>query len=159
MNNFDNLFEDPSNIEEIDVWNKAEARGYEIQKKLISLPLYTGNEVQNLIEGFHDLGSLKILRSDSKIFAIPVIGFDGLEDGYYYPRWQFVDNSKIVPGLSDVLQEFKGYSQWEIYAWLVSKNARIPNNLSPSEFLILAYKGPISERENLVNIVISAAIS
>jgi hypothetical protein len=99
-----------------------------------------------------------VLR-ESKIFAIPLIGFEGLEDGYYYPKWQFTDNGKIVTGLSDVLQELKGYSEWEIYVWLVSKNVRIPNNLSPSEFLILAHNGPISERENLVNIVIAAATS
>jgi hypothetical protein len=60
MEDIDNMFNDPAIIEEVDIWNHAEARGLEIQKKLILLPLFTDSEVQNLIEGFNDPSSKRI---------------------------------------------------------------------------------------------------
>ena len=44
--------------------------------------------------------------------------------GYFYPVWQFTD-SGALPGLEEILKEFKGRSSWEQLRFFLNTNPRL----------------------------------
>jgi hypothetical protein len=43
-----------------------------------------------------------------------IVHWQDAHDSFFYPRWQFMENSAILPGIREILQIFRSRDPWRM---------------------------------------------
>jgi hypothetical protein len=138
-------------------WAEADKRGKEIVEKLLNQPMWNDDRVASYFNLPNRTPSLSNLREQNKVLGIYVSDNGRLDDGYYYPEWQFTENT-VLRGFSACLRNLDEYSAIKKLAWFESPNSRLKGGTSPKLALIEANKLSEPEIFGAIEKITSAAL-
>jgi Protein of unknown function (DUF2384) len=142
---------------DLNPFTEANKRGKEVVEKLLNQPMWNDDRVVSHFNLPNRIPSLSNLREQNRVLGIYVSDNDRLDDGYYYPAWQFTENT-VLKGFSVCLRNLDTYSAIEKLAWLESPNTRLKGDISPKLALIEANKLPEPEIFKVIEEIVLSAL-